>query len=294
MKKNSIVVLTIIFLLGLTVTSYAQLKKYEPDYANEESKKLVEKMIEAHGGWEKWAEAPSLSFDNIFFNTGAQQGQNPWWVSSEIIEQSSESRVYQEWPIINSALAYDGKKTWAKENFRIGNQPKFMVHFFYYFIGLPWLTQDNNVKLGPVEKKMYGNSYFNQPEREVFTILMEFKEAPTVGKTKNDFFRLYIDPLNYTIVAYEYAIGYGAMLDLLGVPSGRKFMGPVFRHIDANTNVDGLMFPTQMHTTNMDQSRVYGQHILMNYSITKEFDESLLDMPEDGVIDQSSSERESK
>ena len=36
-----------------------------PQYASEETRRIIENMVEAHGGLEAWREAPSISFDAV-------------------------------------------------------------------------------------------------------------------------------------------------------------------------------------------------------------------------------------
>ena len=245
-------------LFTLLICSSLMAQHNGPDYKTDETREVILKMIEAHGGIAKWKQAKTISFDNIMFNNLPNAGSNPWWVDRNVIDQKTR-RVYQDWPIHESEMAYDGKETWAI-NWKVGNPPKFQVHFFYYFLNLPWLTQDDNIRLGEVNK----TSVEGYPN-ELLTISMEFNKKPTVGKTINDSYKLYIDSKTYLLAGYEYSIGYGHMLDLMGLPKDKNVMGPMFRIHDSFTEVDGLIFPNRFHTMNTTMTSTYGYHIILNY-----------------------------
>lgn len=270
MKKISLSILCTL----IALFTHAQ----ESKYASKLSQEVIEKMIEAHGGMEKWKKAKSFSFDNIMFSKSLPG--KPFWANKVTVEQKTR-RVYQSWPLHNSSMAFNGDKAWSVD-WKIGNPPKFEALFFYYFLNLPWLTQDKNVKLGNTEKIKH-NAFKN----EVYVIDMGFTEKPAVGKTKIDEYKLYIDSQNYNLIGYEYTVGYGHMLNILGLPKERKFFGPMFRINDSFTNVDGLIYPNMMHTGNLDQTRTYGNHIILNYDLTKKFDENKMKMPKNAVIDTS-------
>ncbi len=283
-----------IYLLLITIAptiAFSQVTRETPEFKEESTKTIINEMINAHGGWDAWANAPSIKYDNIFFNT-SPNAKNPWWVSTEIIEQKgsdvNDRKVYQYYHIGGQKggfeMAYDGEEVWASSNWGIGNYPKFMTYFFYYFLNLPWLTQDENVMLSEIEEAIYNG-------KPIYKVEMTFKKDPAIGKVKADSFVLYIDKEQKVLLAYEYSVGFGAQLDIMGTPKERKTMGPVFRHIDEYTNINGLLFPARMHTTNTDQSKVYGNHALINYSISTTFELNKIQRPEDGVVDESSTER---
>jgi hypothetical protein len=250
-----------------------------PDYATAQTKEIILKMVAAHGGMEAWRRAPSVSYDNIFFNPYAQQGSDPWWVVHEQIEQGAR-RVIQDWSIDDGLLVYDGEKTWTK-GYEKGNPPTFMVHFFYYFTQLPWLTQDDGVRLGAP-----GRGTLPLWDGDLITIDMTFSKAPAAGKTARDSYKLYIDPASYLLAGYEYTIGYGALVDALGLPPEQDTFGPMLRVHHAFDTVDELTVPTRMSTWAPDGSQTYGHHVILNYSYSDAFDESRLIMPADGVVDE--------
>ncbi len=277
--------LTLVAIVSLWQTSYLQAQQ---KYDNPQTKEVVEKMVAAHGGLDTWRNAPTISYDNIFFNPSAMEGEDayPWWVSHEVIDQQTR-RVYQDWPLDDGQLVYDGKEVWSV-NWGNGNIPRFMTLFFYYFVNLPWLTQDANVRLGAPETGRLPGL-----DKDFITVRMTFTEKPAVGKTAQDSYKLYIDPDTYLLQGYEYIIGFGPMLDLMGVPEGQLF-GPMLRVHDKFTTVDGLVFPTRFHTMPPDGSTTYGFHAVINYSMTKPFDEARLKKSAHSVVDTTTHLRQSQ
>ena len=249
-----------------------------PKYASDESRRVIEAMIEAHGGMERWLAAPSIRFDNIMYNTYAGKEQFAWWVANEVIDQKTR-QVHQTWPMDNARIGYDGKEVWS-ENWNKGNPPTFMVHFFYYFVNLPWLTQDDGVTLS--EPKA-----FTWPglEKEVIEVKMGFEQAPTLGKTEKDYFVLYIDPDTYRLVGYQYANGYRRLLDVMGLPAEREVFGPLWRLIVRYAEVDGLVFPSAFRTMPEADERIVGNHVILNIDISTPFESDMAKRPEGGVVD---------
>ena len=272
-------------LLMLMLSSGAILAS--PSYDSDQTRMTVEQLIEAHGGLDKWNKAKTLSYDNLFFNPSYEQigWPSPWWATHEVIDLQKR-RAYHDWPLDGAELTFDGDKVWSVDWVQ-GNPPKFQAMFFFYFLNLPWLTQEENVRLTDAGKGPLPGS-----DKEYLKVLMEFTEKPTVGKTAQDTFRLYIDPESHQLKAYEYVIGFGAMLDAMGVPEG-GLMPPMLRVNDRFAEVDGLVMPTEMHTMAADGSMTFGHHVILNYSFKDRFQESRMRMPTQAKLDTTSSERQS-
>ena len=145
-------------LLGLVLAFISPSVFASPQYASEETKRVIENMLEAHGGMDKWQSAPSIQYDAVMHNNYHGKNESAWWVQHEVIDQGTR-QVYQNWPLDDAQLGFDGKEVWS-QNWERSNPPSMMVHFFYYFVNLPWLTQDEGVVLGePAKfKSMYGSA----------------------------------------------------------------------------------------------------------------------------------------
>lgn len=239
-----------------------------------DAERIVEKMIEAHGGMEAWQSAPTVSFRHTLVSP--QDPEDPW-VSIETTEQGSR-RTYQEWPRDGARIAWDGKTVWSTDWKRL-NPPKFMVNLAYYFLNLPWLTQDPGVNLA-----MEGRGGVPNDDRDYLKVKMTFD--PGTGETPDDYYVIYIDPDTYRMRATEFVVTYGPMLDIFGVPAEVKFIGPIIHSYSEFTTVDGLVVPVA-YSTFTPTGQLYGEHTVENWSFSKAFDETRLEMPEGAVIDTS-------
>ncbi|MEO1052693.1 MAG: hypothetical protein AAFX87_18815 [Bacteroidota bacterium] len=254
-----------------------------PKYASKETKEIIEKMIVAHGGYEKWAKAPSVRYEHEFENTFAPQ--QPHWISYETIEPRSRY-VYSEWPWPEkptASMAFDGEKTWTKD-WSLPNGAKFMQHISFYFLFLPWLTQDDGVVLGEP-----GKGKLPHDDKEYITVRMSFK--PGTGDTPDDYYILYIDPETYVLKGNQYIVTWGPLMDAFKMPADVKFIGPFYKVYDEYTKVEGLTVPTRYGTYLANDGRKYGDHWARDFSFSEPFDMDKLKMPENAVIDNSTAAR---
>ncbi len=250
-----------------------------PKYATQESKELIKKMIAAHGGLEQWQSKPSISYRHSY--VGPWDPSDPW-TSDEIIEQGSR-RVYQNWPLDTAQIIYDGMGYYGVNWVARANPPKFTAHLAMYFSNIPWLTQDEGVNLGEVRKR----KLLDDP-KEYLTVKMTFDNS--VGQSSNDYYDLYIDPETYLLRGFEYIMTYGALLDLMELPSEVKFMGPFIKKIEGYDTVDNLKVPNKIITIDLE-GKDYGTHYYSHWSFSKSFTDDLVTLPSNAVKDNSSSER---
>jgi hypothetical protein len=247
-----------------------------PSYASDETRRVIEGMVDAHGGIERWRAVPSIRFDDLMHMEGHETGQFGWWVAHEVIDQKTR-QVWQDWPMENAQIGFDGEEVWSR-NWQQGNPTAMMVHFFYYFVNLPWLTQDDGVILSEVEM-----STWDGIDGELYKVTMTFDGAPTVGKSAQDSFVLYIDPASYRLVSYQYGTGFGPFIELIGRPKGSVF-GPMWRLITHYEEVEGLLFPSAFRTMPEPNGRIIGDHIIMNIDVSKPFEKEKARKPADAVV----------
>jgi len=260
-------------LIALTGLVIGPLAAAGPNYASDESRRVIEAMVDAHGGLKRWNAAPSIRFDAIMHNNYASKEEFAWWVSHEVIDQETR-QAWLDWPMDDAHIGFDGEKVWS-ENWNKGNPAAFMVQFFYYFVNLPWLTQDDGVVLSEPGR-------FSWPgiDGELYEIRMSFDAAPAPGKSAKDFFVLYIDPDSYRLVGYQYGSGYKPLLDLMNMPEGQDVFGPLWRIITKYEEVDGLLFPSAFRTMPEADERIVGNHVILNIDISKPFEYNNARMPE--------------
>lgn len=267
-----------IFYLTCVTFFFAKISYAQPQYASPETKEVIEKMISAHGGMKKWKDLKTLTFTSAMHSKSL--GFLRFWIKSQTIDMQSR-RSYQDWPIVGSKLSYDGQKVWTTD-WRVGNPPNHQHSVYYYYVNLPWLTQDTNVKLGDVEKIKH-QAFKN----EVYRIKMSFTKAPTIGKSIKDSYILYIDSESYLLNGYEYTVGYGPLLDILKLPKNKTFFGPVLRINNYTGDVNGLKFPMLMTTNSLDLKDQYGDHVIYDFKIDETFDETRMIKSDKDIIDTS-------
>ncbi|MBE1299392.1 MAG: hypothetical protein GJ680_05730 [Alteromonadaceae bacterium] len=243
------------------------------------SSEVVAKMVQAHGGLEKWRSVRTMQFDTVMHNNYHGRNELAWWVATETIDKTT-LHVHQNWFLNDAQIAFDGTDVWSV-NWRKSNPPTAMLYFFYYFVNLPWLTQEENVILSPV-------TMFEWPEsggKQYYEVKMTFSEQPVIGKSPLDYFVLYIDPDSYLLAGYQYAIGNRAFLDSLGQPPERKLFGPLWRLITKYQTVDGLVFPAAFRTMPEANERIVGNHLIMNIDLNAKLTPEMLKRPANAIID---------
>ncbi len=273
MNSHRIIQFSIVILL----LAYAPASFASPHYANDEAKRVVEAMVEAHGGLQRWRAAPSIRFDNIMHNNYHDKAEFAWWVAHEVIDQKTR-KVWQEWPMDDALIGYDGDNVWSV-NWKRGNPSPSMVHFFYYFVNLPWLTQDDGVILAEPARFTWPGS-----DDELYEVRMTFEKAPGIGKSKNGYFVLYINPDTYQLVGYQYGNGYKPLVDLMNMPEGQEVFGPLWRTITKYEEVDGLLFPAAFRTMPEADERIVGNHVILNIDVSTPFEHDKSERPEGAEI----------
>ncbi|MGJ8663066.1 MAG: hypothetical protein ACSHWU_05410 [Marinicella sp.] len=266
----------LIFIFNLQAVNAA------PTYANDQTKQVIEAMVKAHGGIDKWRSIPAITFDTVMHNNYHGKNELAWWVARESIDQKTK-QVYQDWYLNDAAIAFDGEQVWSK-NWKKANPPTAMVYFFYYFVNLPWITQDDGVQLSDVSEFAWpghGGKVYHE-------VKMTFADKPVIGKSALDYFVLYIDQETNLLAGYQYAVGNRALLKSLGQPPERELFGPLWRLITKNQTVDGLVFPAAFRTMPEADERIVGNHIITHVDTQTPFDSKQVIMPEGAVIDDKS------
>ena len=232
------------------------------------AREVVESMIAAHGGMERWANAPAVSFEDEFKQGEATEGG----VSRVTVEQGPR-RAYIDFPDTEMRMAWNGEKAWS-ENWGAPMPPRFLALLNYYFLNLPWLTLDPGVHLGePATARLW-----DEPT-EYVTVKMTFDEG--VGDTPDDYYILYIHPETHRLAATEYTVTYTSLL-----PEGVESTPPHILVFDEHETVGGLVVPTHYTIYETDRS-VYGSCEVRDWSFSRSFDTGRMKMPEGAVLDTS-------
>jgi hypothetical protein len=233
-----------------------------------EAVKVVEEMIEAHGGMVKWRSAPTVTFEDQWRADGKRMG-GPVRIT---VEQTTR-RTYHDYLGTDTRLAWDGTKAWS-ENWESQAPPRFLALLNYYFVNLPWLTMDDGVNLSDV-----GTATLRDDPTEYVTVRMTFE--PGVGDTPDDYYVLYIHPQTKQLKGCRYVVTYKALL-----PEGEKMTPEHVLVFDSYERVDGLLVPTHFSIYQVDGTP-YAECEITNWSFHEPFDESRMTMPPGAVVDES-------
>lgn len=240
----------------------------------EESLALIEAMIDAHGGMESWAAAPTVSWVDEFGRGDAEGGQ----ASRVVVEQGSR-RAYIDYLGSDQSMAWDGERAWSR-NWSSPAPPRFVALLNYHFLNLPWLALDPGVNLSePGEARLWA-----VPDDPTVYRTVKITYDAGTGDTPGDYYLLYIDPESHLLGANEYIVTYEALL-----PEGVEHTPPHLLVYDEYETVDGLAVPSHytIYEEGEDGPFVYGTCDIRDWSFTRPFDASRMEMPEDAVVDES-------
>jgi len=242
------------------------------------SKTIINKMIEAHGGLEKWRTATSLSFEK------EEPTRNMTVRSVESIEPITR-RVHIVWPDLKSELYSDGKDVWSS-NWSFPFPPKMLALIDFYFLSLPWVTQDPGVVLGTAEKgRLPGDS------RDYLAVKMTF--AQSTGWTPDDYFTLMIDPDTYELKGAEWITTDAAALDANQAPLDAKYAGPFYYVIRETKKAGGLLFMTRYQQL-LPDGTPFGGGAIWNIRLDNPFDERWTHLKTHGQLDTSNPRKRKK
>ncbi|MDH3217324.1 MAG: hypothetical protein OEN01_13730 [Candidatus Krumholzibacteria bacterium] len=278
--RSKIWLLTAIFAL-LGFANQAAADPSGPVYKTPDARKIVEKMINAHGGMDRWRSAPTISYEHAMIDPSAPDDP---WVTIEVTEQGSR-RCYQTWPRDEAKLGFDGENTWTVGWMR-GNPPKMMAGISYFFLNLPWITQDDGVILEKV-----GTGKLPKQTKDYNIVKMTYD--PGTGVSPHEYYLLHIDPDTHLLKGVEYTVTWAALLDAFEMPPDVEYLGPSIKVYNEYADVAGLKITTDYTTFGKD-GNVYGLHTVKDLSVSKPFEESRVKVPEGAKIDKSSRSRRSK
>ncbi len=220
-------------------------------------RQVIDRMIEAHGGMEKWRSAPTVSFEVTV--------QPPGSVARVTVEQGAR-RAYHDYPATGSRMSWDGTQAWS-ENWQYPVPPRFYALVNFYFLNLPWVAADPGVILSEP-----GTGRLWDDPTEYITVKMTFE--PGVGDTPDDDYVLYIDPASYLLKAAEYTV--------TGRPESNP---PGILVYEEFITVDGLTVPAKASVYGKQDRTFQRTRMARNWSFREPFDESRMVMPPGAVVD---------
>lgn len=248
-----------------------------PKYASDETRTVIENMIEAHGGFETWENTKTLAFNHILHIPNG-----PWMVKREIVDLNTR-QTYQDWPLLEAKLSFDGEKAWTEGWPQPFMPPKAAVYTGFMPGAIVWLTQDESVSLSEPRT----GTFAGDPEGSDAT----YHIVRMTHEGGSDYYELYINTETHVLRGFETIVTYGGLLDSMGLPPQMKSWGPMYHNFRSYQEVDGLIFPESWITRMVQDEREIGQHLLINFALNETFDTSRMTMPPNAVLDTSSAER---
>jgi len=233
-----------------------------PPARGQTASEIVEAMIEAHGGYESWAEAPTIAFEDLWSN-GA---------GFRTVTQQGSRRAYLDDPRSGASIVWDGRTAWSVNYPDDAAPPKFLYNLNWYFLNLPWVLKDPGVHLGEPQQR----TLFHDPT-PYFVVRVTFD--PGVGTTPDDWYEIYVHPGTWRLQACRYVVTYRALL-----PEGVKATPPHVLVYEDWDRENGLMVPARFTIYDEDGS-VYAGCEISGWSFREPFDESRMEMPEGAVVD---------
>jgi hypothetical protein len=248
-----------------------------PSYASPAAREVIEKMVDAHGGMDRFREASAVQFACRF---KVHFGGDNWVPFSGKVTADPRTRhVYAT--LLNpdgtqGRIAYDGRKAWSAGSLQgLGRAPARMTAWRdLYLYALPFMTQDDGVRFGePKREKM--------PIGDVDCIAIRMTFDAGAGDTPKDWYVLYVDPATSRLRAAQYVMTYTALMQ-----DGAKSSPPSVFVWEKTATVNGLVVPTQytVHWAG-DRSVAVKEGVIEDWAFDGAFDRSQLVMPADGTPD---------
>jgi len=249
-----------------------------PTYVSPAAKDVVTKMIGAHGGLDTWRACPTICFDShLKLDVGGGNWMDFW---EEVTVDPVTRRVYADLPNPDGTrgmIAFDGERAWSAGNLQgLANAPaRFTAWRNFYLFNVPWLTQDDGVILGEP-----GRGTIPNDTKQYVIVPMSFE--PGTGDTSRDTYLLYIDPDTYRLRASEYGMTFKSML-----PRGAEEAPRSVFVWEGTAEVDGLVVLTRYNVYWKESGDKVVEGEVKNWRFKTAFDESRMEMPGDGRVDNS-------
>ena len=283
---------TMTWLLVATIlTASLRVADAQPNYDYAETQSLIEAMVDAHGGYEMWLEAPSFNYKYVMYLASlpvpGEDGRRYFdnWRVYEAVLEPRTSRGYLSLPLEESAgphAGFDGERIWRRSydfDPSFQDSPFQLLYYHYAMISLPYLTQLDGVVL---ENRGTGKL----PSLDVVFRVVRMSFSPA-SKTHGGHYDLYIDPQTNRLAGWIQTTRVPIMPGnfLPAEVEGSDGPGNIARVVDRYAELDGMVVPIAYSSFSTDGSdRLFGIHLLIEASFGDAIDVSMLELPEDGEV----------
>lgn len=277
-----------LLLIQLSLTGYSQ----KPKYDSNETKEIIESMLEAHGGMDNWNKAKTLDFSIVMYlanlPVGGETGRiydNNWRYYTISMELQT-NRCYAILPTLGNtypSLAFDGTDIWMKDysfDPKFNDGPTGILFFHPGYVTMPWLTQVDGAVLTRLEDTDvpdYGSN-----------IKIRLTYEPS-DKEHGGYYDLFIDKETSLLRAVKNTASLPKLPgDFLPekFPAGQG-SGAIFRIFEKYQERNNLTLPVSYTSIKKEDDgslKVFGSHILINPVFGNQFDENALKKPDDARV----------
>lgn len=265
--------LRLLLILTLIASASAQATPWfdgSPDFADEASRSLAEKVLQAHGGMQPMNEAKSLQFS---FFTKVIGGPMPFY-SFEAVDLATGD-AYVDWPFWDATVAWTDGELWSKA-WPMPMPAGFFIRLTASFLTLPWQINADGANIGPVRQATLPE---DDKVYDVLRITFD-QRSPSMPGT---FYDLFIDPESGLMKGIRFDINHPGM-----VANPSQPLGPNFHVFDEYKMFDGLVLPTFYKSYGAGSANGGGSnayHFAWDIRLDQPFDASRLVAPEGAVQD---------
>lgn len=258
----------------------------EPHYADKAVRKTVEKMVAAHGGFERWISAPSIELDlaMVLLVLPEAEGRTPkddWRYYLVTVEpKSSKAIVDVPWEDAEGPEVGLTRDAYWRRNLTFDpafQDPPHMLGWYHYgMISLPFLSQVDGVHIESAEGMTHPYS-----GADLIGVKMTFE--PGGGKTHAGEAVLYIDPETNLVAAWRTSTMFPLLPgDVLPAQAPRG-PGGALRVVESYADADGLVLPRAYASIGPDGA-VNGTHVVLSARIGGAFPHDAALPPADAEI----------
>lgn len=267
-------------IVWLTPSTLAQ----SPTYDIPETQRLVEQMIDAHGGMAAWEAISAFQFTTAMHLASLPIGEGRTYHHNlryyTVTLDPHTSRGYVEFPWDEregSTIGFDGTTLWALPYTLdpvYNDGARQLMYYHYGMLALPWMTQLAHVRLSRKPQASLPTH-----DGSFHVVAMQFNPP---GKTHEGGFELYIDPETFLIRGFTQTTSYPLLPgDVLPSPFNATSFPGMYRVIDAYATTNGLTLPRTYTTVGQSEEglTVFGAHMILEVNLNGTLDSTKLQMP---------------
>jgi len=241
-----------------------------PEFADDASRELAARVLEAHGGMQPMVNAKSLQFS---FFTKALGGPTPFY-SFEAVDLEN-GNAYIEWPFWESRIAWKDGELWSHQ-WPMPMPAGFFIRLTTSFMTLPWQIQADSANVGPARQ---GQLPDDDTVYDVLRVTFD-ERSPSIPGT---FYDLYVDPETSLMKGIRFDINHPGM-----VANPSQPIGPNFHVFAEYRQFDGLILPTSYMTYGAGSKNGKAGnafHFAWDVQLDQPFDNTRLVAPEGAARD---------